>query len=140
MSLSTNWRENTGLFVCNRSGDDATGNGTKANPYKTMKRAIEGTTINPLIVNIRAGYYNEGEIQINTAVPIREVQIISDGLSVIDGAGFAQFEISIGAQNRVGVSFYNCIIQNTTVVNGVIGDSQDLGLNVYFKNSSFSST
>ena len=138
MSLSTNWRENTGLFVCNRSGDDATGNGTKANPYKTMKKAIEGTTTNPLIVNIRAGYYNEGEIQINTASPIREVQIISDGLSVIDGAGFSQFEIAVGAQNRVGVSFYNCIIQNTTIANGVIGDSQDLGLNVYFKNSTFS--
>ena len=71
MSLATNWRENAGVFVSERDGDDTTGNGSQANPYRSLRKAIEETTANPLNVNVRAGYYNEGDILTTFAVPTK---------------------------------------------------------------------
>ncbi len=121
MSLSTNWRASTGRFISSRDGDDATGTGTKASPYKTIA-LMSNTGDN----NLRAGYY--------AGATLKDGNIIGDGKVYWDASGesvsrpiTASFTMQgVEAQNHLnlrtnnnlnggGTNNYNdCIFKNVT--------------------------
>jgi len=100
MSLSTNWRENAGTFISNRDGDDATGNGSQATPYKTLLQASSGTIFNRLRSGFYQGQSNGGYLK-------------GDGLAIWDGSGEVR---SFNTSQRLG-DLNQMELQNHTNLN-----------------------
>ena len=117
MSLSTNWRSNAGTFISNRDGDDTTGNGSQASPYKTLSKVGNNTAV------LRSGYY--------TGSAAGSGSIIGDGVVFWDAFNVASSRIE-------GTNFTceNVVLQNHSLLRtlgGFIGSKGDF-INCVFDN------
>ena len=110
MSLSTNWRASTGVFISSRDGDDATGDGSQATPYKSLISSGG-------VINLRAGYYT-GQAQSGT--------LIADGFVVWDASGELQsINNTTSRGNFTGVQFQNHNDLNTRALTTITSEMND---------------
>jgi len=86
MPLTTNWRANTGVFISQKDGNNATGNGSQGLPYRDLTYNLP-SGING-VYNLRGTYYNNGNIPVTVSNAF--IQLNADGQVIIDGSGFSE--------------------------------------------------
>lgn len=85
------------------SGDDTTGNGTKATPYKTLSKIVATTKTN---VYLKTGDYSPAAMLTFTGASA--VNIIGTGLS-----SFTTPALNVGITANKGLTFKHCVITST---------------------------
>lgn len=138
MPLETNWRKkiqrfNSFVYCSEKDGSNSNSGLNESLPLQNFNGVFSLlNSLNTKSVQVRSGYYNEGDISLPSSFG-GFIDFISDGNSIIDGSGFSSF-ISVNQQNS-RILFNGFIFQNVLKYND-LGSTLSLQ-ECFIKDSSF---
>lgn len=97
------WNITDGDIYVSKSGDDATGDGSMTNPYKTIQKAVDEAVSGDKIV-VGSGVYEEAVLIDNLS--LTSLELVADGYVVVDGGNTRSYGICA----YFWASGYNCHI------------------------------